>query len=101
MITGGSPRDFAILMTFLQTGLRVSELCVLALDDVDFATKTFQVRVGKGMTARTVEVEKKGTQAIKSWLSVRPKVAIDRLFLNRDEEPLGERGVQKLHAKYC
>lgn len=56
---GGSPRDFAILMTFLQTGLRVSELCVLVLDDVDFATKTLHVRVGKGMTARTVELEKK------------------------------------------
>jgi len=98
---GGNPRDFCILTTFLQTGLRVSELCALTLDDIDFETKTLHVRVGKGMTARTVDLEKKGTQALKSWLSVRPKVASDRLFLNRDEEPLGERGVQKLLVKYC
>lgn len=98
---GGNARDFCILTTFLQTGVRVSELCALKLNDIDFETKTLHVRVGKGMTARTVELEKKGTQALKSWLSVRPKVASDRLFLNRDEEPLGERGVQKLLAKYC
>src|SRR5688572_29262388 len=31
---GGNPRDYCILMTFLQTGLRVSELCALTLDDI-------------------------------------------------------------------
>jgi integrase/recombinase XerD len=98
---GGNPRDFAILMTFLQTGVRVSELCALTLDDVDFEAKQLHVRAGKGMSARTIELEKKGTQVLRSWLAVRPKVASDRLFLNRDEEPLGERGVQKLLAKYC
>jgi integrase/recombinase XerD len=33
-------------------------------------------------------------------LSVR-SACNDFVFLNRDEEPLGERGVQKLLAKYC
>jgi integrase/recombinase XerC len=98
---GGNPRDFAILMTFLQTGVRVSELCALTLEDVDFDARQLHVRAGKGMTARTIELEKKGTQALKSWLTVRPQVAIDRLFLNRDEDSLGERGVQKLLSKYC
>jgi len=63
--------------------------------------KVLQVRVGKGMTARTIELEKKGVQSFKSWLAVRPKITDDHLFLNRDDEPLGERGVQKLLAKYC
>jgi site-specific recombinase XerD len=98
---GGNPRDYCILMVFLQTGLRVSELCALTLDDIDLVNKTLQVRSGKGMTARSIELEKKGTQALKSWLLVRPATSSDRLFLNRDEEPLGERGVQKLLAKYC
>jgi site-specific recombinase XerD len=98
---GGNPRDYCILMTFLQTGLRVSELCSLTLDDIDLFNKTLQVRSGKGMTARTIELEKKGTQALKSWLSVRPETSSNSLFLNRDIEPLGERGVQKLLAKHC
>ncbi len=88
-------------MTFLQTGVRVSELCALRLDDIDLVNKMLEVRVGKGMTARTIELEKKGVQSFKSWLAVRPKTTSDYLFLNRDEDPLGERGVQKLLAKYC
>jgi integrase/recombinase XerD len=88
-------------MTFLQTGLRVSELCALTLEDTDLVNKTLQVRSGKGMTARTIELEKKGTQALKTWLSVRPTSPSVRLFLNRDNDPLGERGVQKLLARYC
>ncbi|MGI8476300.1 MAG: tyrosine-type recombinase/integrase [Thermomicrobiales bacterium] len=98
---GTNTRDYCILMTVLQTGVRVSELCALRLDDVDLDNKTLHVRLGKGMSARTIDLEKKGVQSIKSWLKVRQKVADDRLFLNRDEEPLGERGVQKLLAKYC
>jgi site-specific recombinase XerD len=98
---GTSTRDYCILMTFLQTGLRVSELCSLRLEDVDLENKTLYVRVGKGMNARTIDLEKKGVQSIKSWLAVRPNVLSDRLFLNRDNEPLGERGVQKLLNKYC
>jgi site-specific recombinase XerD len=35
-LAGGSPRDYAILQMFLQTGIRVSELVRLTVDDVDF-----------------------------------------------------------------
>ena len=32
---GGNPRDYAILQVFLQTGIRVIELCELLLSDID------------------------------------------------------------------
>jgi site-specific recombinase XerD len=38
-VAGGNPRDFAIVMLFLQSGLRVSELVNLTLSDVSFETK--------------------------------------------------------------
>lgn len=98
---GGNPRDYCIFMTFLQTGVRVSELCALRLDDIDLINKSLLVRAGKGLNSRTIELEKKGVQAFRSWLSMRPDTYNDHLFLNRDVEPLGERGVQKLLAKYC
>jgi integrase/recombinase XerD len=88
-------------MLFLQTGLRVSELCALTLDDIDLVYKTLEVRSAKRMNARTIELKKKGTQALKSWLSVRQETMSNRLFISRDHEPLGERGVQKLLVKYC
>jgi integrase/recombinase XerD len=47
-VAGDNPRDFAIVMLFLQSGLRVSELVNLRVDDVDFVSKEITVRQGKG-----------------------------------------------------
>lgn len=97
---GTNPRDTCILQIFLQTGIRVSELCDLRLGDVDVEGRVLRVRAGKGMAARDIELAKKAIEAIKSWLAVRPDVLDDHVFLNRDEEPIGERGVRKLVVKY-
>ena len=72
-------------MTFLHSGLRVSELCALRLEDVDPEGKTLPVRVRRGMNVRTIELEKKVIQSVISWLAVRPKVSDDHLFLIRDD----------------
>src|SRR5665811_378672 len=98
---GAHPRDFCILTLFIQSGIRISELCELRLHDIDLDAGTLTVRVGKGMAARTIELEKKGMRASKTWLSMRPSTYYDHLFLNRDEEPLKEWGVRDLLHKYC
>src|SRR5262249_5992904 len=79
---GGNIRDFAILQVFLQTGLRVSELVALQLDDVDLSSRILHVRAGKGMVARSIELERKATQAIKNYIASRPTAAAEQLFLN-------------------
>lgn len=99
-LAGGNPRDYAILQVFLQTGVRVSELCELRVDDVDLREGTLVIAAGKGGVGRTVELEKKGIQAIRSWLTLRPTTASDRLFLNYTGESISERGVRKLVTKY-
>ncbi len=96
---GANPRDFAMLQVFLQTGVRVSELCDLRLDDVDLEARSLRV-VGKGMVAREIELEGKGLQAIRNWLSVRPASQDQHLFLNKEGEPFSERGVRKMVTKY-
>ena len=97
---GGHPRDFCILTLFLQTGIRISELCELRLEDIDLTASTLHVRVGKGMASRTIELEKKSTRSLKTWLSLREASPYDHLFLNRDGEPLREWGVRDLLEKY-
>ena len=99
-LSGSNPRDYAILQVFLQTGIRISELCSLTLSDVDLTDRTLTIRQGKGMADRTIELEKKGLQAIKNYLQSRPQSLSDSLFLNYQAEPISERGVQKLLAKY-
>jgi len=99
-LAGANPRDYAILQVFLQTGSRVSELCALTREDVDFERRLLRIASGKGMKTRSIELEKKGIQAIKSYLAVRPASLSDTLFLNYQGEPLSERGVRKMVAKY-
>lgn len=96
---GANSRDYAILQVFLQTGVRVSELCSLTLSDIDFEGRTLKV-CGKGQTERDIELEKKGLEALRNYLSVRPQSLNDHLFLNKDGEPISERMVRKIVAKY-
>jgi len=61
-------RNRAIVYTLLQTGLRVSELINLELDDVDFELGCIYVRNGKGGYARRVEMNKEVCHVLKEWI---------------------------------
>jgi integrase/recombinase XerC len=98
-LAGASPRDYAILQVFLQTGVRVSELASLSRDDIDFVKPSIIVR-GKGMKEREIFLEKKGVHALKSYLAVRGEHFTKRVFLNYQGEPISERGIRKLVVKY-
>jgi site-specific recombinase XerD len=98
-VAGGNPRDFAILQLFLQTGIRVSELVSLRLDDVDLAGRTIRIN-GKGMHQRESALEKKGTSALKSYLQVRPESFDAHLFLSYQDSGLSITAVKKLVIKY-
>ena len=81
LAAGGHPRDFCILQLFLQTGMRVSELVNLQLGDIDFGAGTLSI-IGKENKQRTIYLEKKGTQALKSCLKARAPSLDPRVFLN-------------------
>jgi integrase/recombinase XerC len=99
-LAGANPRDYAILQVFLQTGIRVSELANLKIEDIDFIKPAITVR-GKGSVEREIALEKKGVHALRSYLLVR---GVDstaaRVFLNYQGEPISERGIRKLVVKY-
>jgi site-specific recombinase XerD len=64
-VAGGNSRDLAMVMLFLQTGLRVSELVNLKLSDIDFTSHEITVRQGKGRKDRVVPLVKQAEQALK------------------------------------
>src|SRR4051812_39254341 len=70
-VAGENPRDFAIVMLFLQTGLRVSELVNLKLQDMDFASRELTVRQGKGRKDRVVPLVGQALNALKDYIAVR------------------------------
>ncbi len=96
---GGNTRDFSILQLFLQTGIRVSELVAITVEDLDIHSHVLKVH-GKGNKEREIPLEKKSVQALKSWLSLRPESQDRHLFLNYSGEGLSIRGVRKIVDKY-
>ncbi|MDO8568597.1 MAG: tyrosine-type recombinase/integrase, partial [Dehalococcoidales bacterium] len=98
-LAGASPRDYAILQVFLQTGVRVSELCDLKLSSIDFEGRAIKV-LGKGQAEREIELEKNGLEAVRNYRKTRPETLDDHLFLNKDGEPISPRMVRKIVVKY-
>lgn len=68
-------RDSAVIELLYATGIRVSELCGLDIDDIDTQRRTIRV-FGKGSKERVVPVGLPALGAIDSWLATgRPLLA--------------------------
>lgn len=98
-----SPRDTAIIELILQTGIKLSELVHLTVNDIELQAgrlKGFmQVRGNAGKWDRIIPLNTKATEAIRNYLEVRNDAGNGVLFLNRFGEPLTDSGVQKMLTK--
>lgn len=93
-----SSRDYAIIVLFLNTGMRLSELVGINIGDIRI-DGTLRVR-GKGNKERTVYLNEACKSALGDYLSLRPKIKSDALFLSSHEKRISNRAVQKLVEKY-
>lgn len=104
-------RDRAILELLFSTGLRVSELCKLRVDDIDLSTDEFPV-VGKGGRARVVFLSTTAKKALSSWLEARHRAGIisDFMFMRiamgkvkeeKEDAPLTSRSIERIVRFYA
>ena len=95
-------RDRAILELFYASGLRLSELVGLDLEDLNLSARMVRV-MGKGRKERLVPFNTAARNAIAVWLKDRAALlrgAGDPLFLNARGARLTGRSVQRLVARY-
>ena len=113
--TVGGRRDRAILELFYASGLRLSELVGLDLDDVNLSGRVVRV-LGKGRKERIVPFNRSAADALRAWLGDRSAFAPselrrgkevrargrtrDPLFLNYQGGRLSTRSVDKLVRRY-
>lgn len=103
-------RNKAIIVLFIQSGVRVSELCNLRIKDLDFENSTIDINNGKGNKARSAPMPPLAQQEIKEYLDKRRrehKPALSALpssayvFVGDDEnKPLTRQGITKLVSGY-
>jgi integrase/recombinase XerD len=89
-------RDYVILLTFLDTGLRLSELINIKISQIDFSTNTLLV-LGKGNKERKVPFGISLRKALEKYLKWRGDIpGQDILFVNQFGEKLKIRRVEKI-----
>jgi integrase/recombinase XerC len=99
-------RDRAILETLYSTGIRVSELVGLNMDDIDFLGEVVHIR-GKGKKERIAPISSSALQAIQHYMEFRNKRAQNNgsfdtkvLFVNKHGQRLSTRSVRRKMDKY-
>ena len=96
-----SLRDRAMLELTYSSGLRLAELCALAVADVDLEGGLVRV-LGKGRKTRLVPVGRHAREAVRTWLAVRGDFAgrgESALFVSRRGRRISARTVQTRFAK--
>jgi integrase/recombinase XerC len=101
-------RDRAILELLYSSGLRVSEIAGLTVDDINFREALVKAR-GKGKKERIVPIGGKAVDALKSYLIERllfkkkkPPARNDQaFFLNRSGSALTDRQIRRIVVKHA
>ena len=89
-------RDRAILELIYSSGLRLSELVGLNMNDIDFSDRVVTV-LGKGKKTRTVPVGQHAIKAVKNWLKNRQSMTMESeqaLFVSTRGKRINPRSVQ-------
>jgi len=90
-------RNHVILLTFLDTGVRLGELIRLNLADLDLRNLALRVRYGKGGKERYVFVGRSLCRAMRKWLDIRGDYSPELpLFMTRDGTRLSHRNVERI-----
>ncbi len=90
-------RNLAMFETFYSTGMRISELEGLNMDDIDFKNQMIKV-FGKGSKERIVPVGNRALEAIKQYRATLKENFIP-VFINKDFKRLGSRSIRRTLEK--
>lgn len=96
-------RDYFLLKTLLETGVRVAELTQLKIQDI--CDNSLVVQRGKGGKRRNVLISRSFQKALKDFLKIKRSILHEStapessLFLSERKKPFSTRGIRK-RVKY-
>jgi site-specific recombinase XerD len=94
------PRDRALILTLLRTGMRIGELLNTKIQDLNLNEQCIAIfEAQKNRVGRVVYLSKDAQAAIKKWLKIkRPQT--DYLFYGRRSRPLCYEAARAIFKKY-
>lgn len=93
-------RDYAIIVLFLNCGLRLSELSSIDINKIK-DNDTLSI-IGKGNKERTIFINEACVEAIEDYLNIRPENPkdADALFISKQKNRMSNRAIQHMVDKY-
>lgn len=91
------PRDNLIVRTIYATGVRVSELCNMNIEDIDFDEHTIRIR-GKGDKMRTVFIDDDTRADLLKFIGNR---IVGPVFIGQQGKNISSRAIQHIFKNYA
>lgn len=93
-------RDYAMMLLMLETGIRVSELAGIVLDDIKWSENKI-ILLGKGDKERVVPFQRRVHTALKNYVEIRGHIhSVSNLFVTIDNIPMVRRTIQERISDY-
>lgn len=91
-------RTAAMVEILLQTGLRISELANLKIEDIK--EKSLYIRPFESHEGREIPLNKAAKTALNNYLAVRPKTSEQTVFVTKNNRPLLVRNIRAIIDRY-
>lgn len=96
----GDVRMSAIVELLLQTGMRISELAALQVNEVDLERNTIYIHPQNSRSARRVPLNTAAKTALMDYLKIRPRAREKTLFLTKTCRPFLVRNIRTAIDRY-
>lgn len=93
-------RMSAIIEILLQTGLRISELAALRVEDINISKRELHITPQGSHPARVVPLNNTAIQAIESYTKIRPRAKEAIFFLTKSCRPFLVRNIRSAIDRY-
>ncbi|WP_394175615.1 tyrosine-type recombinase/integrase [Guptibacillus hwajinpoensis] len=87
-------RDYSYMLLLLETGIRVSELEGVCIQDIRWSDSTLHIRNTKSYKERLVPIQKQMKDQLKKYIQIRGVLSTDALFITLEGEPMTKRQFQ-------
>lgn len=94
-------RDYALLVLAVHTGLRVSEITALRVEDLVFGTGAHVRCQGKGRKERCTPLTRQTVAVLRAWLAECHATAGDVVFPSLRNTPLSRDAVERMVTKHA
>ena len=94
--SASTQRNKAILYTLYSTGIRVSELVNLNIDDIEFKNNLIKIRSGKGRKDRVVPLAPVAAKELEIYISSKEITNNDPVFTNSKGSRLTTRTIERV-----